>query len=129
MRNFSEKSEMGFGAGGFMKQEIYYDKYGIDKWSNEGQRVFVHLLNSLQYKEITGKNPPTKPLEPKDYKMYGYTWFDYYSDEKIIEGFNNLSKIDSIAQLEIKKGQSILEDNSGFDPKSIPIKKLVNNKL
>lgn len=124
MRSLSKKAEMGFGAGGFMKQEIYADKYGIDKWSNEGQRVFVHLLNSLEYKEVTGKVPPTKPLEPKDYKNYGYIWYDYYSDEKAIEGSNDLSKVDSIAQLEVKQDESILEDNTGFDPKTKPVKNL-----
>lgn len=113
----SKKAEMGLGAGGFMKQEIYADKYGIDKWDLEGQRVFVHLLNSLEYKEVTGNNAPTKPLSPQDYKSYGYTWFDYYSDEKAIEGSTELSKVNSIAQLEVMKEEKILEDNTGFDPK------------
>lgn len=120
----SAKKEMGLGAGGFMKQEIYQDKYGIDMWETEGQRVFVHLLNSIEYKEVTGKNPPTKPLEPKDYKNYSYTWFDYYSDNIAIEGSKDLSKVDSIAQLEIIKNKTILEDNTGFNPTTKPVKKL-----
>lgn len=113
----SKKAEIGLGAGGFMKQEIYADKYGMDKWCLEGQRVFIHLLNSLEYKEVTGKNPPTKPLNPKDYTRHGYTWFDYYSDEEAIEGSTELSKVNSIAQLEVLKETKILDDNTGFDPK------------
>lgn len=111
----SASSEMGFGASGFMKQEIYADKYGIDKWSDDSQRVFVHLLNSLEYKNVTSKNPPTKPLEPKDYQRYGYTWFDYYSDDTAINGSNILSKVNSIAELEVKTDKNILSDNSSFD--------------
>lgn len=129
MRSLSKKAEMGLGAGGFMKQEIYEDKYGIDKWSPEGQRVFIHLLNSLEYKEVTGKNPPTKPLEPKDYQNYGYTWYDYYSDNKAVEGSKDLSKVDSIAQLEVKKDTVILEDNTGFNPQSKPIKNIGNKTV
>lgn len=119
----AKKTEMGLGAGGFMKQEVYADKYGIDKWNTEGQRVFVHLLNSLEYKEVTGKNPPNSPLSPKQYQQYGYTWFDYYSDEVAINGSKELSKINSVAQLEITKDNSMLEDNTGFNPKE---KKLIN---
>lgn len=113
----AKKTEMGLGAGGFMKQEIYTDKYGIDKWDTQGQRVFVHLLNSLEYKEVTGKNPPTQPLSPAQYKNYGYTWFDYYSDEAAVNGSKELSKIDSIAQIEVKNDNTMLDDNTGFNPK------------
>ena len=130
-RSISENSEMGFGAGGFMKQEIYKDKYGIDKWSTDSQRVFVHLLNSLEYKNVTSKNPPTKPLNPKDYQNYGYTWYDYYSDEDAINGSKELSKVDSIAKLDVITGQNILDDNTSFNPKNKPTqiigKKTVKN--
>lgn len=120
----SQSAEIGLGAGGVMKQAIYADKYGMDKWESEGQKVFVHLLNSIEYKEVTGKKPPTKPLEPNDYKNYGYTWFDYYSDNNAIEGSKKLSKVNSIAQLEVVNDTTILHDNTSFNPKSVAVKNL-----
>lgn len=124
----TQSVDMGFGAGGFMNQIIYADKYGIDKWDKEGQRVFVHLLNSLEYKNVTGKNPPTKPLEPKDYQKYNYKWFDYYSDDKAISGSKELSKVNSIAQLEVINDESILKDNTSFNPKTKTVINYLGNK-
>lgn len=129
LRSVILDSQMGFGAGGFMKQEIYKDKYGIDKWNDDGQRVFVHLLNSLEYKNVTGKKPPTKPLTIQDYKTYDYTWFDYYSDNKAIKGSSILSGVDSIAQIEVKQDQSILDNNVSFNPNNTPIQHIGTKKI
>lgn len=53
---------MGLAPGGLMKQEIYKDPHGLDKWeTSASSRCFVHIVNSLQYKAITGANPPAKP--------------------------------------------------------------------
>jgi hypothetical protein len=115
----SKSVDMGMGAGGFMTQEIYSDKYGFDKWDTTmGQRVFVHLLNSLQYKYVTGKDNPSKPLTPVEYKNYNYPWFDYYSEDKSLSGSDKLAKVDSIASLEIKNNENILGDNSSINKPS-----------
>lgn len=111
-----DSPDMGMGAGGFIKQEISMDKYGFDKWdTSQHQRVFVHLLNSLEYKKITGLENPNKPLCPNVYKSYNYPWFDYYSEDNALSGSNKLSKIDSIGSLDIKNNQNILGDNSSLD--------------
>jgi hypothetical protein len=40
---------MGLAAGGLVKQKIYEDGFGVDKWDQEhSSRCFVHLLNSIQ---------------------------------------------------------------------------------
>lgn len=99
---------MGMGAGGFMKQEIYEDKYGIDAWDqSQSQKVFVHLLNSLQYENITGKKI-TSQLNKQIYSSYGYPWFDYYSEENALEGSKKLAQVDSIASLQAKNDENIL---------------------
>lgn len=110
---------MGMGAGGFMKQEIYEDKYGFDKWDrNLSQKVFVHLLNSNQYKHVTGKTiNPSITLDT--YKKYNYPWFDYYSDEKAIAGSEKLAKVDSIASMQAKNNENILGNNDSIDMKNI----------
>lgn len=122
----SEIVEMGLGAGGFMKQDIYDDPYGVDAWDlTKPLRIFVHLANSLTYEHITGEKPPTQPLTPKDYKSYGFPWFDYYDDGKVLEGSDKLSKVDSIASLQIKKDENVLGDNSSIH-QSQPI--VIGNK-
>lgn len=111
----SIKADMGMGAGGFMKQEIFEDKYGFDHWdTTNSQKVFVHLLNSLQYEYVTGKPNPNKPLSPKDYNSYNYPWFNFYSEEPVLKGSDLLGKVDSIASLEVKTNTNILGDNSSL---------------
>lgn len=124
----SKSAEMGLGAGGFMKQEIYEDPYGLDAWDmTKPIKVFVHLLNSKQYKNVTNQEPPTAPLSPDVYKSYHYPWFDYYSDNKALEGSSVLSKVDSVASIAVKKDEPI--NNGGFEqPKPYIIgKKTVKN--
>lgn len=111
MRSAAAKPDMGLGAGGKMKQEIYEDPYGIDAWDTDNSlRVFVHLANSEQYKNITGHNPPTTPPSPDMYRRYGYPWFNFYSDDKVLEGSDVLSKVKSVSELEDIKGETILPD-------------------
>ena len=128
----SLKPDMGLGAGGMMTQEIYEDEFGMDVWDQEnGLRVFVHLANSEQYKMITGKNPPTEPLNSQTYQRYGYPWFDYYSDSKAIAGSDILSKIDSIGSMQVKNNEQILPDDGHKPNINQPIihlgKKTVSN--
>jgi hypothetical protein len=112
-------AQMGLGQGGFMKQDIYKDEYGIEAWdTTQPLRIFVHLLNSLHYKEVTGHLPPHKPLGPKEYSQYHYPWFDYYDDGAVLDGSNELSKVDSIGSLQTKKHENILGDNSSINTPS-----------
>lgn len=108
----SANPDMGLGAGGMMTQEIFADEYGVDAWDQEqGMRVFVHLANSEQYKEITGKNPPTEPPTPELYRRYNYPWFKYYDDGAVLSGSEVLSKVDSIGSMQEKKNEKILPDD------------------
>jgi hypothetical protein len=80
--SFSE-AEMGMAPGGKMKQEIYEDEYGFDKWDRDhSSRCFVHILNSQTWKKVTKESPPTRPMTTKNYVDAGLPWFDYY-DEKL----------------------------------------------
>src|SRR5262249_42022478 len=56
--------EMGLGAGGTMVQKIYPDPHGLATWdeTNYG-RVFVHIVNSRLWREITGEDPPPTPVD------------------------------------------------------------------
>lgn len=126
----SAKPDMGLGAGGMMTQQIFEDEFGVDAWDQEnGLRVFVHLANSDQYEQITGKKPPTAPIGPDEYRRHNYPWFEYYSDSPATKGSEILSKIDSIASMQNKKGETILP-NDGHKPKlSNPIIFISDKKI
>jgi len=110
-------ADMGLGAGGKMKQKIYPDEYGIDTWNqyNYG-RIYVHIVNSMAFKEITGFNPPTTPISAKQYTSYGFPWFDLYDEEKgDIKSSNNLKKVKTIKEMDKEKGFKSQQDDSTVD--------------
>jgi len=113
--------EMGLAPGGLMRQSIYDDPHGIDVWDLENSsRCFVHILNSLQYAQVTGHEPATQPPSASDYTKAGLPWFDYYDAEAIaLEGSAKLDGLDSVAALGVKKGLPPLPDNAPIEPKII----------
>ena len=123
-------SEMGLGAGGKMRQKIYPDNYGIETWdeSNFG-RVYVHIVNSMMYREITGKEPPTTPVTARTYTESGFPWFDLYDEEKqTAKASGILSKVKSVKDMDKEKDFTPQQDDSTVDIKGEQIKKLGEDK-
>jgi len=117
--------ELGLGAGGKMKQKIYPDPHGVDTWdTNNYGSVFVHLVNSEQYRDLTGLEPPPTPISAQTYTENGLPWFDLYDealgDLAVPEG---LTQIESIKQLD-KKKEIRDQDDPSIDIDSSQIKKL-----
>ena len=94
--------EMGLGMGGRMQQEIYEDSYGLAAWDLEAtSRCFLHLCNALQWREITGTNPPQAPVTAKEYEKAGLPWFDYYRDDlAVLEGSKILAGLKSVREMQ-----------------------------
>ena len=113
--------EMGLGAGGKMRQEIYDDPNDFADWDTATtSRCFVHLCNSQVWRQITGSNPPHPPLTAKEYAKSGIPWFDYYRDDlPALAGSKILEGIKSVAELGKTKGTSPLPDNSTIAPETI----------
>jgi hypothetical protein len=81
-------------------------------------RVFVHLLNSMSWKLVTGKEPPSTPRNAKDYANYGLPWFEFYSELGSFKATEETKKIKSAAQLQAEKGGlPLLPDNESVDVK------------
>jgi hypothetical protein len=97
--------DMGLAQGGLMRQEIYEDPYKFGVWDrSQTKRCFVHLCNSMVWRQITGTNPPYPPLTSEEYKSAGIPWFDYYrDDQKPLKGSKRLAGVKSVAQLGKKK--------------------------
>lgn len=73
----------GLAGGGAPEPKFYPDPHGIDTWDDENYgRVFVHLVNSAMWREITGEEPPPTPVTAKSYSDAGYPWSRLYDEEK-----------------------------------------------
>jgi hypothetical protein len=116
-----EDASMGLGAGGTMRQEIFNDTYDFSDWDlSLSGRCFVHLCNSLIWRQVTGNNPPHPPFTAKEYKRAGVPWFDYYRDDlSALSGSTVLDTLESVFALGQAKGEKPLPDNSSIEPKLI----------
>ena len=115
---------MGLAAGGRMKQSIYPDPHGIDTWDTaQTSRVFVHIVNSAMWREITGEEAPPSPITSRDYAAHRLPWFELY-DEQIgaLTGASALANVKSVKELDGEKSTQPLQDD---DPVDVgPVKKL-----
>jgi hypothetical protein len=113
-------SEMGLAPGGLMRQHIYEDDYGIDAWDQaHGSRCFVHIANSVQYQQITGRAPPHAPPSAQDYSAVGLPWFAYYDDRRAVEGSPELQKLLGVAAVWAAKGKGEFPGNAPVAPKVV----------
>ena len=106
-------ASMGLAPGGRMRQEIFDDPHGLDEWDQaHASRCFVHLANSLVWRQITGEDPPTVPPTAKEYARAGLPWFEYYDDHlSAVHGSGILDKLKSVVQLGKVKGDVPLPEN------------------
>jgi hypothetical protein len=118
-------ASMGLAAGGKMKQEIYPDPHGIDTWDPDHYgRVYVHIVNSMDFREITGLEPPQTPVSARMYTEYGYPWFDLYDEGKgDVKASEKLKKVKSVKEMDKEKGFLPQQDD---DPIDIPSEAIVN---
>ncbi len=108
---------MGIAPGGRMRQKIYPDPYGIETWNEKNfGRVFIHILNSEMFREVTGDEPPPSPVSAKTYTEHGLPWFDLYdSDMEDITPPEELKKVKSVKELDKEKDLSPFEEDESID--------------
>lgn len=90
-----EMTEAGLGVapGGKIEQELYQDRFAPEDWTRQGgSRCFLHLADSMLWRQITGEAPPPTPLTAEAYAAHGLPWFDYYSEAPAIDGGGNLGQ-------------------------------------
>ncbi len=109
--------EMGIAAGGKMKQKIYEDPHGIDTWDEDNyRRVYVHIVNSMMYREITGSEPPNTPVTAQTYAQHNFPWYDLYDENMSeIKASSELSQVKTIKEMDIEKGFEPQQDDSSID--------------
>ncbi|MGE2736819.1 hypothetical protein [Mycolicibacterium vaccae] len=91
-------ADMGLGAGGKMRQEVYADDRSLADYDEGGaRRVFVHLCSAAQWTAITGEVPPPTPVDRDAYVKAGLPWFDYYdADARDLAASEILAKVESV---------------------------------
>ena len=122
----SADAGMGLAPGGLMRQEVYEDEHGFDAWEHDVRsRCFVHLLNSAQYRAVTGGAPPYEPPTAAEYTRAGLPWFEYYdADRSALEGAPRLAHLDSVGVRRVKEGRAPLDDGTSAEPKPEQIGRL-----
>jgi len=110
-------ADMGLGAGGRMRQEVYTDDRPLADYDETGaRRVFVHLCSAAQWTAITGEVPPPTPVDRDAYVSAGLPWFDYYdADAKDLAASAILSKVKTV-------GEKLGNEDGPFvpvDPKTV----------
>ena len=112
MAALAPSDEMGLAPGGRMKQEIYDDPYGLDAWDQRhASRCFVSIVNSRQWRAITGERPPNTPPTAAQYANAGFPWFDYYSEADSVDATDALKGVSSVAGLGAQKSEAPLPEN------------------
>jgi len=117
----SPSGQMGLAAGGCMDQKIYPDMYGLDTWDQAaGARVFVHLVNSELWRQITGEAPPPTPVTARSYAEAGLPWFDLYDESApTLAPTSKLAGVKSIKQLDQTKSTLPLQDDAPVAVKQV----------
>lgn len=109
----SSPSSMGIAAGGSIKQQIQKDSYGVESWNPEKKRsLTVHLVNSLDYKAITGMEPPASPITAAAYQRAKIPWYDHYDETApVVRPPSIFNRILNIASIEKKRGIATTPDD------------------
>jgi hypothetical protein len=117
----SAEPEMGLAPGGRMKQDICEDRYSLSDWDlSHTSRSFIHISNSMVWRQITGVNPPTTPPTAEEYTRAGLPWFLWYDDKNAaIHGSETLAGMKSVATLGKKKKDRPLPENQSVTPERV----------
>jgi hypothetical protein len=96
----STPSPMGFVPGGRIEQKVLEDEYGSETWDAERFGTLnVHVLNSAQYRAVTGREAPSSPVSARTYTKYGFPWFTLYEEQADVPAADAFASLTSIADL------------------------------
>jgi hypothetical protein len=121
MPAMSLSTVMGLGAGGQMRQKIYPDRHGVESWDTTNvATVFIYIINSMVYRELTGMEPPPTSISAQTYTEFGLPWFDVYDEARgDVEASRKLQTVRSVRDLdEEQDGRAPGEDASVEVPES-----------
>ena len=102
------------------------DPHGLQTWDEASfGRVFVHIVNSTMWREITGEPTPPSPVTAKSYTAAGFPWFKLYDEtEGDVAPSPVLSNVKSVAAMDTSHGFVGVDDDSSVDLSPAQIKGL-----
>ena len=111
-----------------MKQKIYPDDYGIDVWNQDNSgSATVYILNSAQYRRVTGAEPPPTPIDAATYIRHNLPWFELYDEDKQdVAPADRLAGAKTITMRDQERGIDA-DDGIGLDIEETQIKKLAES--
>lgn len=105
--------DMGLAAGGRMEQEIYPDEFGIDTWDlDRAITIDVRLCNSMDWRELTGEEPPPTPVSAELYTEYGFPWFRLYEERGDLAPAERLTRVKSVREVDHQHGFGSQQDDT-----------------
>jgi hypothetical protein len=115
-------ADMGLAPGGRMKQEIYRDTFKASDWDlDHSGKCFVHIANSLVWRQFTGIEPPTTPPTAEEYSRAGLPWFLWYDDAHVaVKGSKELAGLKSVATVG-KHKEASLPENQVVSPSNVKV--------
>jgi hypothetical protein len=113
-----ESAAMSLAPGGMIQREIIKDRQNFSDWDSAfSSRCFVHICNSLLWRQITGSDPPYPAFRAKEYVEAQIPWADYYRDDlSALPSSTVLDTVKSVVALGEQKGDKPLPDNSPVQP-------------
>ena len=78
----SSLPHLGVGVGGINHEKHKPDPYGFESWESVPAVTFqVHLLNSEQFRAVTGEEPPPTPISAATYNQHKFPWFELLDEQ------------------------------------------------
>lgn len=113
-----EVARLDLPPGDLHQRKLYEGRHGIDAWDTSiCARLYVHIVNSVDFLKITGCKPPYTPWKREDYEMFEVPWeYSYGGDRKALYAARRFAARDSV---KLKKGEGFLPDNDPVSPKVV----------
>lgn len=103
-----ETTEMGLAAGGGIKQKVLPDPHGLETWDqNSFAQVNVHVLNSAQFHQLTGLEPPPTIINEQTYAEQRFPWFPLYGEtlQGDVTPSDQLAEVKTVAETDAEKDE------------------------
>jgi len=105
----AETAEMGLAAGAEIKQKVLPDPNGIETWDQTNfAQLNVNILNSAQFKLITGIDPPPTTINEETYAEHGFPWFPLYGEtlQGDVSPSDLLAEVKTVAEIDAERDKN-----------------------
>ena len=116
--------DMGLGAGGRMKQEIYSSKVESRDWDAQLTRCFVAIANAETWAEMTGEAPLPMPESYAAHVAKGGPVYEIPMGGEAVSGGVPLKNVKTVKDFGSKIGEKPIKIDISVDPASVETVKL-----